>query len=97
MYFSTRNVLFLILVIIGLFKSFDYIHVEHFYPSDKVDYPKYVSLVITLVSATMYYSGRGLMGSLRDRPFLVLISGWFYYPAGLFSQKFQMFFKKWSQ
>ena len=37
------------------------------------------------------YSGCRLMGQPRDRPFLVLISGWSYYLAGLFSQKIQMF------
>ena len=43
-----------------------------------------------------YYSGRRLMGPPWNRPSLVLISGWSYYPAGLFSQKIQMFFKQWS-
>ena len=33
------------------------------------------------------YSVRRLMGPPQDQPFLVLISGWSYYTAGLFSQK----------
>ena len=49
-----------------------------------------------IIISLSLYSGRRLMGPPRDQPFLFLISGWSYYPAGLFSQKIQMFFKKWS-
>ena len=35
----------------------------------------------------LYYSGLRLIGPPRDRPFMSLISGWNYYPAGLFSKK----------
>ena len=45
------------------------------------------------VELLLKYSGRRLKWPPRDRPFLVLISGWFYYLAGLFIRGSKFAFK----